>query len=301
MISFHSSRAFLFGAAILALGTSAALGQGAGAPRKVSLRFRAMVGAEPFACGKSYPNIGKSHTTITPADFAMYVHDVKLLTADGTQVPLTLDQDGLYQDGTLALLDFEDGTGPCSNGNASTHTEIRGTAPAGQYTGVSFVIGVPFERNHLDLTTQPPLLSITRLFWAWNSGHQFVRVDATSSTGKSWVFHLGSTGCTPSGRSSPPTTCAHGNRVNVSFPQFDVDVDAVVADLATLFAGVGGSGDESCMSAAMESACGPMFGVLGLPHPLWGAVGIPYKDSPTGPQTFLRVLAGGASSRTSGQ
>jgi hypothetical protein len=169
--------------AIAALGLVGATALAAQTPglRKITLRFRPMVGAEPFACGQTYSGIGTSNATLTPSDFALYVHDVQLIATDGTTVPLALDQDSVFQNGSLALLDFEDGTGPCSNGNPLTHTLIQGMAPDARYVGVRFTIGVPFERNHLDLGTQPSPLSITRMFWAWNSGHKFVRFDAKSA------------------------------------------------------------------------------------------------------------------------
>jgi hypothetical protein len=112
---------------VLALCSIAAQVQGA-KTRAFSVKFRPMVGAETFACGKSYAGVGLSKATITPSDFGLYVYDVTLLAASGAEAPLTLDQDGVYQNGSLALLDFEDGTGPCSNGNASTHMDIKGTA-----------------------------------------------------------------------------------------------------------------------------------------------------------------------------
>jgi len=266
---------------VIALAASAFGGQPP-ATRKVSIRFAPMVGAEPFACGKSYSGIGSTGATITPSDYAFFVHDVRLVTRDGKDVPVTLDQDGTYQSESLALLDFEDGTGPCLNGNATTHMAINGTVPEGDYAGLKFVIGVPFERNHHDLATQPPPLSVTRMFWAWNSGHKFLRFDAKSSTNKNWVLHLGSTGCTPSGTASTiPTSCAQGNRLAVTLRGFNPDSDVVIADAAPLFAHNGTQPDSSqvCMSSPKTAACGPMF----------AALGVPFNGSTEAPQGFLRV------------
>jgi uncharacterized repeat protein (TIGR04052 family) len=255
------------------------------ATRKVSINFRAMVGAERFACGKSYSGIGVTNTTITPSDFGMFVYDVKLVTADGKQVPVALDQDGKYQSESVALLDFEDGTGACSNGNAELHTAVTGTVPEGRYVGVTFTIGVPFERNHLDLAASPSPLSLTRMFWAWNSGHKFARFDAKSASGKSWVLHLGSTGCAPTGvATASPASCAQENRVVVTLPKFDADREVVIADAAVLFSGNGNpAADENqvCMSSPKSAACAPMFARLGLP----------FNGAP-GEQKFLRVASG---------
>lgn len=255
------------------------------ATRHVSVRFQPMVGSEAFACGRSYPSIGTSKATITPSDFAFFVHNVRLVAADGREVSVTLDQDGIFQNGDVALLDFEDGTGPCSNGNAPVHTAVVGTVPDAHYVGVKFTIGVPFDRNHLDLATQPSPLSVTRMFWAWNSGHKFLRFDAKSSTGKSWVLHLGSTGCTPAGSpTAAATRCAQPNRVEVAFSSFDVDADAILADAAALFANNGGAGNQVCMSSLKTAACGGMFASLGLS----------FKETPALAQTFLRRVTASA-------
>ncbi|MGV3711243.1 MAG: MbnP family copper-binding protein [Gemmatimonas sp.] len=273
-----SSRALTIAGATLAsvlLGSTAS----AQATRKVALKFQAMVGSEAFACGKSYGGMGTSNATLTPSDFAFYVHDVKLISATGAEVPVTLDQDGMYQNGNVALLDFEDGTGACSNGNAALHTSVNGTAPEGKYTGVKLTIGVPFDRNHQDLATQPSPLSLTRMFWAWNSGHKFVRFEAKSAEGKNWVMHLGSGGCTPTGSAvKAPTACAQENRPVVTLTNFDVDAETVVADIKALFAGNGGAENQVCMSSLKSATCGPMFASLGLP----------FNGPATIPQTFLR-------------
>lgn len=272
-------RSRLLAMSVLATMAAANSAMAQGATRKVALKFQAMVGAEPFACGKSFSGVGTSNATITPSDFAFYVHDVKLMSANGTEVPMTLDQDGTYQNGTIALMDFEDATGACSNGNAAVHTSIVGTAPEGKYTGVKFTVGVPFDRNHLDLATQPSPLSLTRMFWAWNSGHKFVRFEAKTAEGKSWVMHLGSGGCTPAGSAiKAPTVCAQENRPVVTLADFDVDAESVVADIGALFAGNGGADNQVCMSSLKSATCGPMFASLGLP----------FNAPATIPQTFLR-------------
>ncbi len=261
------------------------------APRRpITLRFAAVVGTEPFACGRSYAGIGTAASTITPSEFRMFVHGVELLTADGRAVPVALTQDGQWQSQSLAMLDFEDGSGPCGNGTAELRTTIEGDAPAGEYAGVRFTIGVPFERNHGDLAMQPPPLSVTRMFWAWNSGHKFVRLDARTESGKNWVLHLGSAGCMPNEQATAsPTSCAHPNRPTVTFDRFDPDADVIVADVAALYAASDLESNQprtaaGCMAGPMDADCGPIFAALGLP----------FGEASAGPQRFLSVRAGAA-------
>jgi uncharacterized repeat protein (TIGR04052 family) len=142
---------------------------------------------------------------------------------------------------------------------------------------MAFTLGVPASRNHLDLSTQPAPLSLSHLFWSWNSGYKFMRVDMRATQGDSaataWVIHLGSTGCVgTAGASAAPTRCAQPNRAEVSFADFDPSNDVVVADLAALLARANVRTNQpktaaGCMSAPTDSDCGALFAALGLPHP----------------------------------
>lgn len=259
----------------------------------VRLQFRAVVGDAPFACGQQYADIGTSHATVTPTEFRMYIHDVALVTADGRTVPVALTQDGRWQLDNIALLDFEDGTGPCSNGTPDLRDVVEGSVPRGEYTGLRFAVGVPFERNHRDLTSQPSPLSLTRMFWAWNSGYKFLRLDmrvaargaAADQPTSGWVVHLGSTNCTPTGSASTvPTTCEHPNRPGVTLTGLHADRDVVVVDVASLLA----TSDVAvntprtaagCMSSQEDPECGPLF----------GSIGLPFGVDPAGVQRMFRV------------
>ena len=57
---------------------------------------------------------------------------VRLVKADGSEVPVTLTQDGLWQVDDVALLDFENATGACANGTEETRDVVEGTVPAGR-------------------------------------------------------------------------------------------------------------------------------------------------------------------------
>ena len=148
---------------------------------KVSLAFDAVVGGKPFACGQSYDAIGSTKSRITPSDLRFYVSEVELLDSSGKATPVTLEQDEIWQYKNLALLDFEDGTAACRNGNAGLHKVVAGTVPKGDYQGVRFTLGVPFELNHGDPTIAPSPLNLTSMFWAWQSGYRFVKIDMATS------------------------------------------------------------------------------------------------------------------------
>ncbi len=237
----------------------------------VAIRFQATVAGRPFACGETYADIGTTKDRITVSDFRFYVHDVRLLDDGGREVPVQLETDSLWQSNGVALLDFENGAGPCSNGNAERRDVVLGTAPAGRYTGVRFAIGVPFTLNHRDLTQQPSPLSLSRMFWAWNSGYKFMRIDMKNAAGQGWVLHLGSTECQPTGApTAVPTHCAWGNRPEITFAAFDVAHDVVRFDLAALLRDANVSVNQpktamGCMSGQGDGDCAAVFASLGLP------------------------------------
>jgi uncharacterized repeat protein (TIGR04052 family) len=259
----------------------------------VTLRLRAVVGDAPFTCGTSYPGIGTSKATITASDFRFYVHNVRLVNAKGDTVRAALQAKEPWQDSDVALVDFEDGTGSCTNGTPEVHPEVTVLAPKGSYTGAAFTLGVPFARNHGDLAAQTGPLSLSRLFWSWNGGYKFLRIDMRATVGDSsatgWVIHLGSTGCTGEAGAKSPTSCANANRAEVRLTNFDPAKDVVVADLAALLSRSDVRKNQpqtamGCMSAPNDADCGGLFASLGLAHP--NSTG---ADTPR----FFRVASGG--------
>ena len=275
-----------------------------GAPKPVTVRFQAQVGDETFACGREYSGVGVTKSRISSRDFRFYVSSLRLIDATGKETPVELDQDGKWQLDDLALLDFENATGPCSNGTPEVNQQITGTAPEGKYTGLRFTLGVPFNKNHIDPMAQPSPLNLTALMWVWNAGHKFARLDFSSpAIPRGFSVHLGSTGCTPNEtKNTIPTSCKFPNRVEVSFPLFDVSKDAVVADLAALLQDTnvdttqnkpgpsmkpameadmtaGMTMGAGCMSGQATSDCAGLFRNLGLAH----------GEIPAGEQKFFRV------------
>lgn len=266
---------------------------GFGADQKVAIRFQAMVGKEKFACGKTYGGIGTTTSRISPRDFRYYVHNLRLVDEAGNAVPIQLEQDGKWQLDDVALLDFEDATGGCVNGTPETNDQVVGTVPAGRYVGLQFTLGVPFNKNHTELTSQPSPLNLTALSWVWNAGRKFARLDF-SSTGqpRGYAIHLGSTGCTPNQtKITVPTQCSAPNRPEIQINYFDPAKDAVIADLAALLKDSNVDVNQEntaggCMSAADDSDCAPLFANFGLP----------FGGRSAGPQTFFRKSGGAEAS-----
>lgn len=244
----------------------------------VTLSFRAVVGDRDFACGQTYAGLGSSAAQVQPADFRLYVHNIRLVDATFAEQPLTLEQDGLWQYQNVALLDFEDKQGLC-DGTAATNLTIRGQVAASStaYTGVRFVLGLPPELNHGNQATAPAPLNLSGLFWSWQDGYKFLRTEGRVVGGNSsFLMHLGSTDCTSAGGQ---TQCKNLNTPEIRLAGFDPQRSRISVDLAALLAGSDLGLGMVCQSEPDVTVCGPVFQRLGLPFAGLGA----------GSQTFFRV------------
>ncbi len=252
---------------------------------QVSLNFAAQINGQPFACGKRYDGVGTTRSSITPSDFRMYVSEIKLLRQDGSAVAVQLTQDGIWQHQNVALIDFENGTGPCRNGTTATNTAVRGQVPAGDYVGVELTVGVPFALNHQDPTVAPAPLNSTAMFWNWQGGYKFIKFDTTSSgisTDKPaapnamgpvtrYSVHLGSTACAGDSKTQAPSSCQNPNRMTVRLNQFDLAKNTVVVDMGAVLAqanvDVNAKGTSpGCMSFLKDADCPPVMSALGLAY-----------------------------------
>ncbi len=271
-------------------------------PQPVTIiRFAAKVGNQPFSCRTTY-SLGKPATSQVASDFRFYVSEVALIDTQGKAVPVKLEQDGKWQYQNVALLDFEDKTGACVNGTAETRDRIVGTVPKGNYTGLKFTLGVPFGLNHEDSVLAPSPLNLTGLWWNWQLGYKFVRIDllrppmaqskgnqahqAHGDAGKSSGFpiHLGSTGCQAATSSDKPTSCENPNRATVVFTRFDPSKNLVVADLAQLVTTSNLNQNQlktapGCMSEPNDRGC---MGIM-------TSLGLSFMGKPAITQTFFRV------------
>ncbi len=283
------------GLAALLLAATPALAQ-----QEVSIRFAAQVNGAAFACGQSYSGVGTTQATATPTDFRFYVHEVQLLRADGSAAPLTLAETPWQHQG-VALLDFENGQGPCAQGgNAALNETLRGTAPAGSYTGLRFTLGVPERLNHQDATVAPSPFNLTAMFWNWQNGYKFVKVDlqvgaaapvapnAPAHGGAAgqggFALHLGSTQCVAAAPTQPGRDCRNPNRPVITLSGFDPLSTTVIADVGPVLQGVDITRNTErtppgCMSFPNDPECRTVLPALGLP----------YMDLPAGEQRFFRV------------
>jgi len=253
-------------------GVDAAPPADAAATQAVTLRFAAKVNGEALVCGHTYANVGTPATTYTPNDLRLFVHDVALITAAGARAAVTLAQDGRFQRGELALLDFETGGTACDMGTTATHTEITGSVAPGSYTGVSFKLGVPEAMNHLDASTAQPPQNDTTLWWVWRSGYRYLKIDGIGGAANPFGIHLGAIGCPGSSTTQPPSgPCAAANVAEIALTGFDAATNLIAVDLGAVLATSNLATNTintapGCLSDAGDPECDAIFPRLGLAH-----------------------------------
>jgi uncharacterized repeat protein (TIGR04052 family) len=250
----------------------------------VSINFAAQVNGQDFICGVSNTGVGTGGDDYKVNDFRLYVHDVRIhdaLTGEDHDIELT--QDGVWQRDNVALLDFEDG---CSTGTAETNKVLAGkvTVPATvdlDDAEVCFTVGVPVDKNHLDVSAVESPLNDPSMYWAWKTGYKYIRIDGigypagTSSSGGApnpFVLHLGAQGCPDPmlTTEAPATPCTVPNTFEVCIANFDVVNDVIAVDPANVFeandvTAVNGA-KPGCMSFVDDNDCEEIMPRLGLDY-----------------------------------
>lgn len=286
--------------------TDAATSDASDKTQAVEINFEARVGKDALDCTQSY-ELGTKKTAVKPLDFKLYVHGVQLIRADNNKaVDVTLEQDGKWQYKTVALLDFEDDSGSCSNGTTAVNTKLVGRVPVGSYSGLKLSLGVPESMNHQNQATAESPLNVEGMFWSWLTGYKFLRIDVTPAHGMmapqadaedagaghegavmGFLVHLGSTMCSGNPMGGEGVDCKRANRPSASFASFDASKQKVVVDLAALLetsdVSMNKGGQPGCMSAPDDPECEQIFEQLGVDLATGESTGTPRFLSVTGP------------------
>lgn len=254
----------------------------------VSIAFALVADGKEVGCGAPLADIGSGKLTAKLHEARFYVYGFKLVDAEGRRTPVALEQSE-WQYGDVALLDFKDargGNAPCTTGNPAKNTTILGTAPAGAYVGLEFSVGAPVETivdgkpvsiNHSNVETAQPPLDVVGMAWNWQAGRRFLTIEvdpptpvikADGSKARTWMVHIGSTGCKGNPATGEIVSCAHQNRFSVVLDHFDVKTQRVEFDLTRLFEKSDIAADKGgavgCMSALDDPECPAVFAALGL-------------------------------------
>jgi uncharacterized repeat protein (TIGR04052 family) len=220
------------------------------------LEFGAVYRDEPLLCDAI------THQSVL-TDLRFFVHAMELRATDGEWHRIKLDDDPAWQQADLAMIDLEDGTWECMNGSNVTRNVVTGTVPTGDYEGIRFALGVPFDRNHRDPLEALPPLDDPAMHWHWRSGYKFLRAGLATQEDGFWI-HLGSTGC--EGTVGDITSCSSPNRAIVALDDFVPGRDRIVFDFAALIEGTNLDDAEAsdCSSSPAEESCRSPFAALGI-------------------------------------
>lgn len=242
---------------------------------RVQIRSSVMIGSELATCGRKYSQWGKSFEL---ADARLYLSQIELLRQESmTWEPIELDE-SQWQTRGVALLDFENAQGACADfGTASLNTELLGRVPEGRYLGLRFSVGLPHGQNHIDPGTVRGPLAEPGMFWTWQAGYKFVKVDVKvdAEPGRAPLrnnVHLGSTGCSSlAPMVAPSTACSRPNLARITLFPFDVKTQQLNLSLDSLLQPALTQGHErspNCMGDASDPAhCETVVRSLGLdPH-----------------------------------
>lgn len=240
------------------------------------INFDVVSGSEKVSCSGNIPGTIANTTGSKLKDLRFYVHDIKLIRRDGSKVDFTINQEATWQIASgsnsfgsysgVALLDFEDATNSCVGGTTDMNKSVRGSAPIGEYTGVEFKLGVPFFLNHMTNTTASAPLNSSAMYWAWNSGYKFSKIEFIASSTNQ--FHLGSQLCSGNTQ-GPVNTCGRPNLPTISISGstiIDLSSQSITLDIAKLYNGsdASGTGINTCMAGNGTAACQPIITNLGL-------------------------------------
>jgi len=237
------------------------------------LTFQTRFEQQNLSCDQT---VKYNDTWLELSQIQLYLSDFSIKSEQGEWQTLTMTTSP-YQTSNVALLGLSCGENKTGKDNWQvTFTDNVNLATA---SGIRFKLGVPFELNHLNPLTQPSPLNVSSMFWGWQTGHKFMRLEmltkqmTTVKTSEqqqqgNWLFHLGSTGCSaPSVVRAPKQACKYANVVDVELAlvqQSNNKQTIVTIDLSRLLSGISLTAEQSCQSARSDKSCQQLFQRLGL-------------------------------------
>jgi hypothetical protein len=109
-----------------------------------------------------------------------YVSEFALVDTNGAEKPLP----------GLALVDFSD-----SAAREDGYAKVVIKALPGVFSGIKFSVGVPYDLNHRDVSLQEhPLGPDVGMFWVWNSGYIFHKIEGkvdSADSSRNFFYHVG--------------------------------------------------------------------------------------------------------------
>jgi len=159
----------------------------------------------------------------------------------------------LYQTDKIALLgEYCELSNKQSNANWVLNFDEK--IDLANTTHIRFDLGLPFAINHLNPLTQESPLNIPTMFWGWQKGHKFLRLEMETNN-DNWLFHLGSVGCkAASPLRAPKQECLYPNRYTYELPITKKD-NQITLEFAALLNNITINEQASCQSSPDNTSC----------------------------------------------
>lgn len=148
----------------------------------ITLNFENFVGDEQVVLKeKNYKNAAGEEFNISLLQY--YVSNIKLTRKDGSEYVVP-------QEESYFLI---------RESRPETKKVVLNNIPKGNYTGVSFVIGVDSAKSASDVSQRKGCLDVggdaEDMYWVWNSGYIFVKMEGkspqSSSKNNAFMYHIG--------------------------------------------------------------------------------------------------------------
>jgi hypothetical protein len=139
----------------------------------INLNHHWGMGTEPFKLDSAYKH-PMNGDTMKFIKYNYYISNFKLRKADGTW---------WIHPESYFLVDLS---------NQATSTLDLGAIPSGEYTELSYTLGVDSLRN-VSGAQSGALSTTNNMFWSWNTGYIMIKAEGLSpqSTSGTFAFHLG--------------------------------------------------------------------------------------------------------------
>ncbi len=152
------------------------------------LRIEGTFDTIPFALNQPFVNAAGDTVRFTMAKF--YLSEICVIDTLGRAIPVRVVDTAntvTIDNQTVTLLDYAN----AQNGVF----ELTLRANPGLYRGMKFNVGVPFDLNHRDASILPRPLNVDQgMFWTWNTGYIFHRLEGnfdSSGTSRNFLYHIG--------------------------------------------------------------------------------------------------------------
>jgi uncharacterized repeat protein (TIGR04052 family) len=210
---------------------------------------------EPLLCQKVF---NRADVNWQYQQLQMYLSNISLQNAQGQWHEVTLAT-SKFQTEEVALV------GEVCGQESHWQLSFAENELIGEASAIRFTLGVPFSQNHVNPLTQASPLNISSMFWGWQTGHKFLRLEMLAEQ-DNWLFHLGSMGCkAASPLRAPKKACLYPNRFEYEISLIKNKgkaMNRINFELSALLDQVNIGQHNHCQSAPDSHVCQQLFNNL---------------------------------------